>query len=360
MFKQKGKGLMDLIAEKPPGQLQATAERSGEGGNAREYNAAIERPIHVVAIDDEPSAIAVLEAGCAIAGFKLSTTNDPHEGHQLIRELEPDVVLLDVMMPGLNGFDLCKAIKSDPQTQLIPVVLVTALDSRNDRLQGIEAGCDDFVTKPIDRLELTARVRSLARVRRLTADLDDAEQILGSIAKNVEIKDGNTAEHCERLTRFGMAFGQYLDLSAPDVKALSRAGLLHDIGKVGIPDGILLKRGKLDEAEFKIMKTHAALGAELLAPLRSMQRVVPIVRHHHEAWGGGGYPDGLCGSDIPLLARIFTVLDIYDALTMERPYKPAFSREKSLEIMTTECAEGKTDPELFEKFKAFLADYNGD
>ena len=346
---------MDSAAKNRIVQTHSASETGVNDNNTSKLRAISERPVHVLAIDDESSAIAVLEAGCAIAGFKISTTNNPHEGHDLVRQLEPDVVLLDVMMPGLNGFDLCRMIKQDPQTQLVPVVLVTALDSRNDRLKGIEAGCDDFITKPVDRLELTARVRSLARVRRLTADLDDAEQILGSIAKNVEAKDGNTAEHCDRLTRFGVAFGMYLGLSAPDIKALARAGLLHDIGKVGIPDAILLKKGKLDEAEFEIMKTHAAIGAELLVPLRSMQRVVPIVRHHHEAWSGSGYPEGLSGNDIPLLARVFTIIDVYDALTMERPYKPAFTRENALEIMTKECADGKFDPELFEKFKAFLA-----
>jgi len=312
------------------------------------------RPIHVVAIDDEPSAIAVLEAACAIAGFKISSTNDPHEGFELIRKLEPDVVLLDVMMPGLNGFDLCKHIKDNNHTQLIPVILITALDSRNDRLNGIESGCDDFLTKPIDRLELTARVRSLARVRRLTADLDDAEKILESIAKNVEAKDGNTGEHCERLTHIGVAFGEFLGLSTPDIKALARAGVLHDIGKVGIPDAVLLKKGKLDKEEFEVMKTHVTIGADLLKPLHSMERVLPIVRHHHEAWNGAGYPDGLSGNNIPYLARIFSLLDVFDALTNERPYKPAFSISKALEIMKEECASGKWDPNLLEKFSNFI------
>jgi putative two-component system response regulator len=316
-----------------------------------------DRPIHVVAVDDEPSAITVLEAACLMAGFEITATNDQQECLRLVKDLEPDVVLLDVMMPGLTGFELCSMIKSDPYTQLTPVVLVTALDTKKDRIQGIESGCDDFVTKPIDRLELTARVRSLAKLKRLTEDLDDAEKILASIAKNVEARDGNTGEHCDRLKIIGLAFGAYLGISVPESKALARAGLLHDIGKIAIPDAILKKEGPLDGEEREIMKSHAAAGARLLSPLHSMRHVVPIVKHHHENWDGSGYPDGLSGNDIPFLARIFSMLDVYDALTSERPYKRAFSTSEALVIMAEECGGGKWDPELFAKFTDFLAEY---
>ena len=313
-----------------------------------------DRPIHIVAIDDEPSAIAVLKAACEIAGFNLSYTHEPRKGLELVREQEPDVVLLDVMMPEINGFEVCALLKNDPETQLIPIIMITALDSRDDRIRGIEAGCDDFVSKPFDRLELTTRVRSLTRLRRLTADLDDAEKILASIAKNVEAKDENTGEHCERLTRIGAAFGEYLGLPPLDIKALARAGVLHDIGKIGIPDAVLLKKGKLDAEEWVIMQRHPVIGAELLAPLRSMRRVVPIVRHHHESWNGNGYPDKLAGEDIPLIARAFSLVDAYDALTTERPYKRALSSEEAFEVMNKECAAGKWDPELLQKFTRFI------
>ncbi len=313
-----------------------------------------ERPVHIVAIDDEPSAIAVLKAACEIAGFKLDYANDPRKGLALVREQEPDVVLLDVMMPELNGFDVCAQLKNDPDTHLIPIILITALDSRDDRIRGIEAGCDDFVSKPFDRLELTTRACSLARLRRLTADLDDAEKILASIAKNVEAKDENTGEHCERLTRIGSAFGEYLGLAGPDIKALARAGILHDIGKIGIPDAVLLKKGQLNPEEWDIMRRHPVIGAELLAPLHSMRRVVPIVRHHHESWNGKGYPDGLAGEDIPLIARVFSLVDAFDALTTERPYKRALSIEETFDVLNKECGAGKWDPELLRKFTQFI------
>lgn len=336
--------------EHAPSELDDALKHSGK----LRMDVLYDRPVHIVAIDDDPGAIAVLKGACEIAGFKLAYAHEPRPGLELVRGLEPDVVLLDVMMPEINGFELCVQLKNHPDTQLIPVIMITALDSRDDRLRGIEAGCDDFISKPFDRLELTTRVRSLARLRRLTADLDDAEKILASIAKNVEAKDENTGEHCERLTRIGAAFGVHLGLPPPDIKALARAGVLHDIGKIGIPDAVLLKKGKLDAEEWAIMQQHPVIGAELLAPLRSMRRVVPIVRHHHESWNGNGYPDGLAGEEIPLIARVFSLVDAFDALTTERPYKRALSIQETFEVLNKECEAGKWDPELLRKFTQYI------
>lgn len=311
-----------------------------------------ERPIHVLAVDDDPGAISVLEAAAALAGFEFSATTHAVECMDLARKIEPDVIILDALMGELDGFELCRKIKQDEGLQLIPVVLVTGLDSKEDRLNGVESGCDDFMSKPFGRLELTARVRSLARVRRLTENLDDAEKVLESLARSVEAKDDTTGDHCDRLKLSGVAFGKHLGLSAPEVKALERAGVLHDIGKIGIPESILLKPGKLTPEEWEVMQTHTTIGAALLKPLRTMQRVVPIVRHHHERWDGNGYPDGLGGEDIPLLARAFQLLDAFDALTSERPYKRAFTAEESCEILEKEATGGKWDPALLEEFLA--------
>jgi putative two-component system response regulator len=309
-----------------------------------------ERPVHVLAVDDDPSSIAVVEAASAVAGFRFSSTTRPKECLDLLRDLEPDVVLLDVMMPEMDGFQLCRRIKEDVHLQLVPVVMVTSLDSKDDRLRGIKAGCDDFMCKPVDRVEFTVRVQSLARVRRLTENLDDAEKVLEMLARGVEAKDETTGDHCDRLKRAGIAFGNHLGLPAPDVKALGRAGVLHDIGKIGIPDAILLKPGKLTPDEWRVMKTHPTIGADLLEPLRTMQRVVPIVRHHHERWDGKGYPEQLAGEDIPYLARAFQLLDAFDALTSERPYKRAFTVEETCEILEKEGASGKWDPAMLKEF----------
>jgi putative two-component system response regulator len=313
-------------------------------------DATADRAVHVFAVDDDASSLEVLEAACAIAGFRFSSTSRPKDVLKLVRELEPDVILLDVMMPELDGFELCRLIKAEEALQLIPIVLVTALDSKGDKIKGLKSGCDDFMSKPIDRIELTARVTSLARVRRLTENLDDAEKVLEMLARGVEAKDETTGDHCDRLTSAGISFGKHLGFSTPDVKALGRAGVLHDIGKIGIPDAILLKPGKLTPDEWKVMETHTTIGADLLKPLRTMQRVVPIVRNHHERWDGKGYPDQLGGEKIPLLARVFQLLDAFDALTSERPYKRAFTVEESCDILEKEAESGKWDPRLLKEF----------
>ena len=312
------------------------------------------RPILVLAIDDSRSALSVLEATAKIAGFDFRGTTSPQEGLKLAEEIEPDVVLSDVVMPEMDGFEVCKTLKEMRSTQLIPVVLITSLDARDDRVRGIEVGCDDFITKPVDRLTLTARIRSLARMRRLTQTLDDAEKVLESLARSVEAKDGTTGAHCDRLIREGKAFGTFLGLSRLDIRALSRAGVLHDIGKIGIPDSVLMKPGKLDSDEWEIMKRHPVIGAELLAPLSTMVRVVPIVRHHHERWDGAGYPDGLSGENVPFLARVFQILDAYDALRSERPYKRAFTHDESIDILEEESRGGKWDPSIVEKITTFV------
>ena len=313
-------------------------------------DATADRAVHVFAVDDDASSLEVLEAACEIAGFRFSSTSRPKKALKLVRELEPDVILLDVMMPELDGFELCRLIKAEEALQLIPIVMVTALDSKDDKIKGLKFGCDDFMSKPIDRIELTVRVTSLARVRRLTENLDDAEKVLEMLARGVEAKDETTGDHCDRLTSAGIAFGKRLGFSTPDVKALGRAGVLHDIGKIGIPDAILLKPGKLTPDEWKVMETHTTIGADLLKPLRTMQRVVPIVRNHHERWDGKGYPDQIGGEKIPLLARVFQLLDAFDALTSERPYKRAFTVEESCDILGKEAETGKWDPRLLKEF----------
>ena len=308
----------------------------------------------VLGVDDDPGALAVLESVADSLGYRFIAADNPIDGLQAVSDYGPDIVLLDVMMPGMNGFEVCRRIKESDETRLIPVVLVTALDSRDARLRGIEAGCDDFVTKPLDRLEVKARVRSLVRARRLNENLEDAEAVLVSVARVIEARDETTGDHCDRLIRRARSFGKDLQLTREQIKALSRAGVLHDIGKIGIPDSVLLKPGKLTEEEWDIMKLHPIIGADLLAPLRTMRLVVPIVRHHHERWDGAGYPDGLSGDDIPFLARVFQILDAYDALRSERPYKRAFTHEESIDILEDEARNGKWDPNIVSRFTEFV------
>ena len=308
----------------------------------------------VVAVDDSEIALATIEAMVETDGYEFHSAMDATKALDLIRRIGPDVVLMDVVMPDVNGFELCRQLKADESTRMTPVVLVTGLDSKHDRIRGIEAGCDDFMVKPFDQIELRARIRSLAQTKRLNENLDNAVAVLDSLARVVEARDETTGDHCDRLIRLANAFGTYLGLPRSDVWALARGGVLHDVGKVGIPDDILLKKGRLTESEWEIMRSHPVIGAELLAPLRTMSRVVPIVRHHHERWDGGGYPDGLAQEKIPLLARVFQLLDAFDALTSERPYKVAFTVQESLEILSKEREEGKWDPLLLDRFIEFI------
>jgi putative two-component system response regulator len=264
----------------------------------------------------------------------------------------PDLVLMDVMMPHLDGLEVCRAIKRNPSTRLVPVVLVTALQNSEDRIRGIEAGADDFVSKPFNAHELRARVRSLIRIKRYTDDLDTAESVILSLALTIEARDKCTDGHCHRLAAYASALGRELGLGEDDVSALARGGFLHDIGKVGIPDAILLKPDRLTRSEYDVMKQHSVIGDRLCGELRSLRRVRPIVRHHHERLDGSGYPDGLRGDAIPLLAQITAVVDVFDALTTSRPYKAALPIDDAYDELIREIDRGWHRRDLVEAFIA--------
>ncbi|TVQ07509.1 MAG: response regulator [Leptolyngbya sp. DLM2.Bin27] len=299
------------------------------------------------------TAVALL----SVDGYQVEQAHCGQSALSRVFQHQPDLILLDVMMPGLDGYEVCRQLKENENTRLIPVVFITALGDREARLQGIEAGGDDFLTKPFDQLELSARVKSLIHQKRLNEDLDHAEQVLFSIARTIEKRDPNTGDHCDRLVSLGRAFGEYLRLAPTHIRDLTWAGYLHDIGKVGIPDAVLLKTGPLTLAERTIMEQHVTIGEDICRPLRTMQGVLPIIRHHHERWNGTGYPDGLAGPAIPRLAQVFQLIDIFDALTHSRPYKPAFSIEESLRIMRQEVSQGWRDPALMNQFEAFVYSY---
>lgn len=312
-----------------------------------------ERP-KVLVVDDHPSSRMTAVALLSVEGYEVLEADSGPAALESVITSNPDLILLDVMMPGMDGFEVCRRLKQDEQTRLTPVVFVTALDDRRARLKGIEAGGDDFLTKPFDQLELSARVKSLIRQKRLNEDLDHAEQVLFSIARTVESRDPNTGDHCERLVERGKAFGEFLGLSRTEIRDLMWGGYLHDIGKVGIPDAVLLKPGKFDPEEWVVMQQHVLIGEKICQPLRTMRGVVPIIRHHHERWDGSGYPDGLVGNQIPYLAQVFQIIDIYDALTSERPYKKAFTPKEALAIMEEETEKGWRNPELMQKFREFI------
>ena len=279
------------------------------------------------------------------------------DGSSALKELATtpiDLVLLDVMMPHLTGFTVCQEIKSNPETDLVPVVLITALSDKQDRLEGIKAGADDFLTRPVDRTELLARVRSLLKLKLRTDELERAESVLFSLARSIESKDPYTHGHCERLAEYSVRLGHEVGLSDEQIIALRRAGVVHDIGKVAVPDAILLKPGRLTEEEWEVIRQHPVVGERICAPLKSFRSVLPIIRHHHERYDGTGYPDKLCGEAIPIAARVLQIVDVFDALTTERPYKKAFSTADALKMMREEVGKGWWDPAIFDRFERMI------
>jgi putative two-component system response regulator len=262
----------------------------------------------------------------------------------------PDLVLTDVMMPVLNGLEVCREIKSNPATRLTPVMLVSGVGDTDDRIKGINAGADDFLSKPFHIADLSARVRSLVRLKRYTDDLDSAAAVITSLALAIEARDPYTEGHCLRLASYATALGAQLNLPEPDMAALFRGGFLHDIGKVGIPDAILRKPSSLTAGEFEAMKLHTVIGDRLCGELRSLRPVRAIVRHHHERLDGSGYPDGLKGDTISLLAHIMSIVDVFDALTTDRPYRRATTPEDAFEVLRAEAAKGWRRSDLVEEF----------
>lgn len=313
-------------------------------------------PARILVVDDNPSSRSTAVALLSVEGYEVLEASSGPMALERISQENPDAILLDVMMPGMDGFEVCRRLKQNEQTRLTPIIFITALNDRQSRIQGIEAGGDDFIAKPFDRLELSARVKSLVCQKRLNDNLERAEQVLFSIAQTIERRDPNTGDHCQRLISLGQAFGAFLKLSPSKIRDLTWGSYLHDIGKVGIPDAVLLKKGKFTAEEWAIMQQHVLIGEEICKPLRTMRGVLPIIRHHHERWDGSGYPDRLQGHEIPYLAQIFQLIDIYDALTSERPYKPALSPQEALVVMCEEVERGWRNPQLFEQFATFIRD----
>lgn len=308
----------------------------------------------ILVVDDKIDTVLLLRELLTSRGYRVITASDADEALEAIESARPDLILLDVIMPGRSGYELCRELKNDPSRRLIPVIMITGLTDREDRVRGIEAGADDFLSKPLYPEELFARVRSLLKLKEFTDELDNAEGVIFSLALGVEARDPYTGDHCARLAHYASDLGKMLGLDYESLVALKRGGYLHDLGKVSIPDAILKKGTSLSADEWKVMRQHPAIGEQICAPMKSLRDVLPIIRHHHEHWDGSGYPDGLHGEQIPLLARALQVVDVYDALTTSRPYKPALSHRESEQTMRQEAERGFWDPRLVDEFFRML------
>ena len=303
-------------------------------------------PHHVLIVDDDPWHCNLVQTILDSPKYALTVV---HSGQQALDALHTrsfDAVLLDQQMPGMRGEEVCRRIRGELGLSMLPILMVTGNGEANTLPLSLAAGASDFVRKPYQPSELLARLDGALNHKRLTDQLDSSESMLFALARMVEAKDGTTGDHCSRLAHNGVVLGKALGLGADELMALRRGGVLHDIGKLGIPDSILLKPGKLTDEEWAIMRHHVTIGAQLVGGLKSMRLTIPIILHHHEKWDGSGYPDGLRGEDIPLLARIFQIADIYDALAHARPYKPALEREQVIAVLEEEAARGWRDPVL--------------
>ncbi len=308
----------------------------------------------ILVVDDNPASLELLSELLSEQGYRLTAVQHAADAEAYIRRDPPDLILLDVIMPGKSGFELCKELKNDPTTRLIPIVMITGLTDRQDRLKGIEAGADDFLSKPFSPEELFARVRSLLKLKEFTDELETAESVLCTLGLSVESRDPYTEGHCERLARDAGDLGSYLGLDQECLVALRRGGYLHDLGKIAVPDEILKKGSNLTPAEWEVMKKHPVTGETICRPLKSLRLVLPIIRHHHEHSNGSGYPDGLKEGEIPLLPRILQVVDVYDALRTARPYKPARTHDQAAVTMREEAQNGLWDQELVAEYFGML------
>lgn len=302
------------------------------------------RQPRILIVDDNPSNVELLKSQLKPSPYVLETSYDGEDALEKIRRHPPDLVLLDIMMPKISGFEICQRLKNDRETQFIPIIVITALSEQSDKLRAIELGADDFLVKPINRLELSTRIKSLLRMKLLHDDLDTSESILFSLAGALEAKDFYTRGHSERVAAFAIALGRHLSVSEQEIEAMRRGGLLHDIGKIAVKESILLKPGHLTDEEMAHIRTHPARGYDICAPLKSLEPSLPIIRSHHERMDGDGYPDGLAGDAIPLVARITAVADAYDAMTTDRPYRKGMSAKTARAIFENEIGSGQWDP----------------
>jgi putative two-component system response regulator len=308
----------------------------------------------VLVVDDDLGVCALFSRLLTKAGYIVHVAGDAEGARAGIAAHPPDVILLDVVFHGTDGFTMCRELKRDTATRLTPIILVTGLSDRESRLKGREAGADDFLTKPVDPHELLARVGSLVRLKRYTDDLDSAAAIIMTLAGMIEIRDGHSEGHCHRIANHAGAIGRALGLGALDLQALNRGGFLHDIGMLSISPALLLKPGRLEPSEFESVKSHTVIGDGLCRHLRTLQPVRPIVRHHHERLDGSGYPDGLAGSDVPLLAQIVGVVDTYDAVTSFRSYQPQLSSDEALALLRQEVVCGWRQGAIVEVFAEII------
>jgi putative two-component system response regulator len=324
-------------------------------------------PSTILIVDDDPAGRHTLESILDGQDYHLEMAENGLQALEKAVKFLPDVILLDVMMPGMDGFEVCQRIRNTPLLAEIPIIMLTALDDRKSLLDGLESGADDYITKPYDRHELRARligITRLNRYRKLLNDRIDLEQahlqLLAAYDATIEgwsramdLRDKETEGHTQRVTILSEKLARLAGISEEEIIFVRRGALLHDIGKLGVPDSILLKSDKLTSEEWTIMRKHPQYAYDMIYPIEYLRPALDIPYCHHEKWDGSGYPRGLKGEEIPLTARIFAVVDVWDALTSDRPYRPAWDKQKTLNHINEQSGK-HFDPHIVELFNKLL------
>jgi len=311
------------------------------------------RQVKVLAVDDSWENLELIQALLSVAGYEVVTASNGEEALVLVEKEFPDLILIDATMPRMNGFEVCTLLKSKEETRLIPVLLVTPVQETEYKITGFEAGVDDFVHRPINSVELLARVRSLVRTKRLNDQLVNVENIILALATAIEAKDPYTEGHVDRVASYALSLGGETGLTPWELQLLRKAAILHDVGKIGVNESVLRKPGPLSADEFNHMKSHTLIGERICRPLQQDRLILDVIRHHHERYDGKGYPDGLAGENIPIAARIMAVVDAYDALTSDRPYRNRLSQEQARQILKQEAGK-QFDPKIATAFVSML------
>jgi cyclic di-GMP phosphodiesterase len=311
-------------------------------------------PGKVLVVDDEPQVRNLLAALLRPRGYQVETADSAEEAQARLKVLLPDVILLDLHLPGKSGQDVLTQLRADPATRLLPIIMITGGATDEDRLRAMAEGVTDFVAKPFVTEELLTRIQSLVQLKRFTDELEHAEHVIVALARTIDTRDAYTAQHSSRVSFYASRLAAAVGLRGVELDAVRRGSLFHDIGKIAIRDAVLLKPSRLTPEEFAEIRRHPVVGRELLTGMKTLAFALDVVYAHHERLDGSGYPDGISGEEIPITARVTTIADIYDALTTARTYRPALKRVDALEIMATEVRRGWWDARLFDVFRGLL------
>lgn len=304
----------------------------------------------ILVVDDNETNVELICMHLKPFDYDIQKAYDGDEALQMIQNNTPDLILLDLMMPRISGYEVCQKVKNNPETALIPIIIITALRELDDKIKAMELGADDFLIKPFNKIELITRIKSLLRLKELYDEMDYAESVVFALAEALEAKDIYTRGHSERVAKYSVILAREMGLSNKEVEIIKKGSLLHDIGKIGVKDSVLNKVEKLTQEEIAHIRTHPARGFEICKTLKSFKQYLPCIRWHHERMDGKGHPDALKGDQIPLSARICSITDAFDAMTSNRPYRKGISPLQAANIFEREIDTGQWDPEIIKVF----------